>query len=79
MITLSHYIRIYSPVQHEQPGHALGPGVRHHRLQELVDRDLGALSKDQVAAVLLNVERVSLPNSSGKLHDVFEIMYEPEK
>ena len=68
-----------SPVQHQQPRHTLGPGVRHHRLQELVDRDLGALSKDQVAAVLLHVERVSLPHSCGKLHDVFEIMCEPEK
>ena len=69
---------MFSPVQDEEPGHTLGPGVRHHRLQELVDRDLVPLAKDQVPAVLLHVESVPLPHGRGKLHDVFEILNEPE-
>ena len=70
---------IWSPVQHQQPGDTLGPRVRHHRLQELVDSDLGALAEDQVPAVLLHVERVPLPHSRRKLHDVFKIICEPEE
>ena len=65
------------PVEDQQPGHRLRPRVRHHRLQELVNRHSAALSKYRILGIFFYVESLSLAHSSRELHHVLQILDKP--